>query len=261
MKENIHPMQSFSVHSLNSEDTRASGTFLKNWWIALICLGILPTPCVWTTSFGATIDLFDRNAQGDLHISSGALTMHTTLQVQPNPSLVLDGQTHVVLGAPEASFSFDGQSFGPIMASIPRISSASLLPDSGLDPISHSLLQSRAAPVPVVQIPFEPFVIPNNTLGGVGGTLTPAFPFSQPNNTTNSLGFVTITIDGNIASENIAAPDFSMDTSSQNLMPNPLPGAWWLYLTGISLWLAARQFFRKKEVRIQTFTDSMASLP
>ena len=149
-----------------------------------------------TPSFGATIDVFSHDEQGDLQVNANQLTMLSHSQVHPSPELFRDGQIHVALGAPEISISFDGSSFGPLMASLARVDGETPFSLLNHSPISSPVSRDRAAVVPVEQLPFAPLDIPNNAPGGVGGSNSPSLQFLTPDNSTNSLGFFTITIDG-----------------------------------------------------------------
>jgi|GEM_PF-6387993 len=194
----------------------------------------LPLP----PSFGATIEVFSHDEQGDLQVNASQLTMLSHSQVHPSPDLFTDGQIHVALGAPEISISFDGSSFGPLLASLTRVDGETPFSLLNQSPISSPVSKDRPAVVPVEQLPFAPLDIPNNAPGGVGGSISPSLQFLTPNNSLDSLGLTTITIEGTI---DIPSP--------QNTPPIPLPGAFWFYLTGITAFgLLQRAFNRKAMV-------------
>ena len=205
-------------------------------------IGILVIPMIWTPSLAATIDIFSQDSQGNLQIHASQLTMINQSQVQPNPALFTDGQIHVALGAPEISISFDGSSFGPLMASLPRVDSGITISTTSLPSLaSRPFSENRAAFVPVEQIPFEPMDIPKSTIGGVGGT-TSTFQFPQPITENNALGIIAITIDGNVGSESIPVSQ------------TPLPGAFWLYLSGVTAFgLLHRTFKRRFRIQENSF--------
>lgn len=183
-------------------------------FLVLLVLLITLTP-----SFGATIDVFSHDVQGDLRVDTTQLTMLSHSQVHPSPELFTDGQIHVALGAPEISISFDGSSFGPLMATLTSEDSEITYSTLNRSPISRPGSRDRATIVPVEQLPFAPLDIPNNSPGGVGGSLAQAFQVTEPINPT---------------------------TASPNLVPTPLPKTLWLYLSWLSLWWIFQEHTRRQ---------------
>lgn len=222
--------------------------FLKHRLLNTLFSCLLMASLDCTIAHGATIDLFTRDAQGDLQISSAPFTMLTNSQVQPDPDIFTDGRIHVALGAPEISISFNGVSFGPIMGTVSGSNASITLSSFPLPTSSPRASEDRADVVPIVQIPFEPFDIPQSTVGGVGRIFTPAFQFPPLPNQTNSLGVVTVTLSGNVDLQDLDNPgvpgEFPQGT---NVAQTPIPGAVWLYLTGLTAFGFLQRLFKRQE--------------
>jgi len=198
-------------------------------------LGVGFLALVGSPTFGAMIEVYSYDAQGDLQISERVLANITQFPVRPNPERFRDGRPHVILGAPHLSLSFDGTTFGPVIASLTELDAGPSRSTIALPQLTPPTSDHQASPVAVQQLPFEPFDIPNTAAGGVGGTLGPAFQF-PPLESTDSIGFITVTIEGTVELEELEDSGMPGDISpSSNLVPNPVPGGFWLYVTGITV--------------------------
>lgn len=168
-----------------------------------------------TPSWAATVELFSHDEGGNLMIQSGELALKSGFPIRQNPETFADGQTHVALGVPIVSLDPNNLAFGPILADVDIA-----LPDSGGGNISiFSATPDRAAPVPMVDPGSLVSLQSHLSSAGGGGGISQVTVASQPSD------FVLVTLEGSVGT-----------SESMTLTPVPLPGALWVYVTGIILW-------------------------
>ena len=191
-----------------------------------VCLGL----AIWVmpfadVSFGATVEVMDKASDGSVDFSEGTVLIPLLLAVQGNPNRIADGQNHVAMGFGGNLYD-PGESFGPVFGVVQ-------FPVSFAIPVPS--FSSGHGPSWLGASPLKPLADLSGVSGG-GGILGGL--------TSGSSGLFTLT--GTIPSTSSVDVTLRGFVGSPQVATTPLPGAVWLFLSGMGLMGVVRGFQKRQ---------------